>query len=170
MPPRKAQKVKRDLNAARRAAAALEYIDAGYTYEETAKLCGYSGSGAVCNAVHREMDRVIHDNVERLRLSWHRRNLKLLKVAWTLALGDPTIEIDDEDDEETRKDKRRRRKPSLFAMDRVLAIEERDARLMGLDVKDDALLVNPPQIVIPDALANAVQGTTAGGQHVSGPH
>lgn len=109
----------RDVNAAVRAALAVQLRTKKTPYEEIARQCGYGSAGAAHKAIQRELKRTISTNVEEMR----REELASLEVleaeCWTRL-----------QDEEYSKSK-------LFAVDRILAIKERRAKLMGLDVPVD---------------------------------
>ncbi len=118
----------RDVNAATRAVTALSLRAQKYTYEAIAQQCGYASASACRKAILREMDRVVVTNVEHLR----REELfildKLHAECWEIAFD-------------------KKNKGRLFAIDRLIQISERRAKLMGLDTPvDSAVFAN--QIVI----------------------
>lgn len=129
--------INRDVNASVRVADAIKLRQAGWTYERIAAQCGYTNAGSARNAVQRELDRVIvqareewqHDHISRLE--------KMHEEVWTLAMD-------------------RKARGRLFAFDRLLAITERQARLLGLDVKDEEN--NGPQVVIEEVPARYLEG------------
>jgi len=106
----------RDINAVQRVALALKLRLEKKTYDEIATQCGYSNAGSAYNAVKREMDRRIVGNVDDLR-----REESLILDALHNAVM-PLVTAD---------------KCNLFAVDRVLAIMDRRARLLGLDIKPE---------------------------------
>jgi uncharacterized protein HemX len=110
----------RDVNAGTKAAKALELRAQKLTYDEIAVRCGFDSRGSAHHAVQRELQRVVVTNVEELR----REELHMLNVmhseVWELFT-----------------DKKNRWR--LSAADRILAIAERRARLMGLDTATDAV-------------------------------
>lgn len=108
----------RDVNAAQRAAAAVQLRAKKLTYEKIAAQCGYANAGTARKAILREMDRTIVRNVEQLRAE------ELLTLD-TLQTECMTLFLD------------AKNKGRLFAADRILAIMERRAKLMGLDVPAD---------------------------------
>lgn len=118
----------RDVNAAQRAVLAVQMRAQQLTYDEIAKRAGYSGPSACRKAIMRELDRTIVKNVDDLR----REELSMLntmhKEVWTMFMD-------------------RNNKGRLFAADRILAISERRAKLMGLDIPVDQA-VNMNQVVI----------------------
>lgn len=109
----------RDVNAAVRAALAVKLRAQKVKYDEIARQCGYGSAGAAHKAIQRELRRTISTNVEELR----REELASLEVleaeCWTIFF--------DKAHENVR----------LFAVDRILSIKERRAKLMGLDVPAD---------------------------------
>lgn len=114
----------RDINAAQRASLALKLRSSKLSYEQIARQCGYADRGAAHKAVQREMSRVVVENVEELR----REELATLDQLQTECM---TLALD-------RKNTWR-----LQAVDRVLALMERRARLMGLDIPvDSAAMAN----------------------------
>ena len=109
----------RDVNAAQRATMAMELRAQKLSYEEIAKRCGYGSRGACFKAVQRELDRCVVQNVNLLRTEELAMLDRLHSECWQLAID---------------KDNSGR----LWAVDRVLAIAERRAKLMGLDQTPDA--------------------------------
>lgn len=110
--------ISRDANAAVRVADAIKYRQQGWTYERIAAQCSYASPGAARNAIQRELDRVIVQSIEEWRNDHISRLEKLHGEAWEIAM------------QKTNKGR-------LFAFDRLLAIAEREAKLLGLDVKAD---------------------------------
>ena len=115
----------RDVNAAQRAALALQLRAKKMSYQQIAIECGYADKGACHHAVMRELERTVVTNVEELRKE-ELESLELLERECWKRLEDKEY-----------------RKGMLFAVDRIVAIKERRARLMGLDIKpEDALAAN----------------------------
>jgi AraC-like DNA-binding protein len=112
----------RDINAAQRAAKALELRSQKISYEEIAARCGYASRGAAHIAVQREMDRVVVENVDELRKEELESLERLEEKCWE-RLNDEGYS-----------------KSMLFAVDRIIQIKERRARLMGLEIKQEELL------------------------------
>ncbi len=110
----------RDVNAGIRAALALKLRAQQHLgYDEIARQCGFASRGAAHNAVQRELARNISTNVDEMR----REELATLDYLEMECLKRMR-------DEEYSKAK-------LFAVDRLLAIHERRAKLMGLDMQKD---------------------------------
>lgn len=130
----------RDVNAALRVATAIKYRQSGLTYERIARLCGYSDPSSCRHAIQRELDRVIVQNIEEWRNDHISRLEMLHEKIWPLA-------VPDEDG----------KKVSLFAVDRLLAIAEREAKLLGLDAKADDNI--GPQIIIEEVPMGYFVGT-----------
>jgi len=105
----------RDVNAANRVILALSLRARKMTYEDIAHQCGYSNASACRKAILRELNRVIVADVEQLRRE-EADGLDQLEVECWNRL---------EDKEHT--------KAMLFAVDRIVAIKERRAKLLGLD-------------------------------------
>lgn len=119
----------RDVNAARRVSMALELRAQKVKYEEIAQRCGYGTPQAAHKAVMRELERTVSTNIEKMRRE-ELDSLERLECKVWHRLEDVRYE-----------------KSMLFAVDRILAIKERRARLMGLDTPtDSAVFAN--QIVI----------------------
>lgn len=106
----------RDVNAAQRAAQALALRAQKRTYEEIAQVCGYNDRAAAHKAVQRELARVVVPNVEELRKQEAEGLDQLEAECWKRLYSEE------------------HEKAMLFAVDRIIAIKERRARLFGLDV------------------------------------
>ena len=124
----------RDVNAVNRVQLALKLSAQHLSWDEIARQCGYGSRGAAHNAVMRELDRVVVKNVDELRAQeLHMLNVMHAEV-WALFMD-------------------RKNKGRLFAADRVLAIAERRAKLMGMDVPvDQAVAMN--QIIVREIPSN----------------
>lgn len=122
---------RRDVNAASRAALALKLRAQKASYDDIASLCGFASRGAAYNAVQRELSRVVSQNVDELR----REELAMLDL---LQAECSTIAFD------------RNNKARLFAVDRLLLIMERRAKLMGLDQTKESAQASA-QVVIREA-------------------
>lgn len=122
----------RDVTAAVKVVKAIEGRQSGWTYERIAQECGYADPSSARHAVQRELDRVIAQCVEDWRNDHVARLEKLHEEVWLLAMN-------------------KKNKGRLFAVDRLLAIQERQAKLLGLDMKpEDA---TGPQIIIEEVPA-----------------
>lgn len=110
----------RDVNAAQRASLAMRLRASKMGYAAIAQQCGYGSAGAAHKAVQRELQRVVVANVEELR----QEEVNTLDVMQSECMR---LFLD------------RENKGRLFAADRLLAIMERRAKLLGLDTKPDAL-------------------------------
>jgi AraC-like DNA-binding protein len=110
---------KRDVNASRRAILAVQLRSQKVKYDEIAQRCGYGSAGAAHKAVMRELQRTISTNVEELRREELDSLERLEFKCWE------------------RLDDKAYSKGMLFAVDRIVAIKERRAKLMGLDVPVD---------------------------------
>lgn len=111
----------RDVNAATRVEMALKLRAKRMTYEEVARECGYASRGACHDAVMRELARRVDGSVDALRNEELDSLDRLEKICWD--------RLEDENKDYARA--------KLFAVDRILAIKERRAKLMGLDVRPD---------------------------------
>lgn len=111
----------RDVAAAQRARHAMQLRAQRLSWDEVATRAGYATRGAAHNAVQRELSRAVTHDVTVLR-DEEMASLDQLEVeCWTLFLD--------------KKNAFR-----LYAADRILAIKERRAKLMGLDTPVDAAL------------------------------
>src|SRR5215472_1843732 len=109
----------RDINAVQRVALAIKLRAQKETYAEIAKACGYGSAQAAHKAVMRELDRCVIKNVDALRLEELESLETLERECWKIFAD------------------KERQKGQLFAVDRILAIKERRAKLVGLDAKPD---------------------------------
>ncbi len=104
--------VERRLTAAQRADAALQMRLRRATYREIARAVGYSSPGNAYRAVEREIAKVPREHAKQLRT----QELETLDAVQARIMG---LILDG-------------KSPDLWAIDRVLAIMDRRARLMGL--------------------------------------
>jgi hypothetical protein len=132
---------KRDVNAAQRAVQAVRMRAEGKGYQEIAAMCSYGSAGAAHKAVMRELQRVVVTNVEELRATELHRLELMHAECWKLFM-DP------------------KNKGRLFAVDRILAISERKAKLMGLDIPVDQAINQNVVVVreVPGYLGIVEQG------------
>lgn len=114
----------RDVNAAPRVDMAIKLRATKMKYEDVARQCGYSNASACRKAVMRELNRVIVRDIEALRTEEMDSLEQLELECWKIF---------------SNKEYAKQR---LFAVDRILSIKERRAKLMGLDVKPEEELVN----------------------------
>jgi AraC-like DNA-binding protein len=129
--------INRDANAAVRVVSAIGYRQAGWTYEQIAQQCGYASPGAARNAVQNELDRVVVQSVDEWRKDHTSRLEKMHEEVWQVAMN-------------------KKAKGRLFAFDRLLAISERQAKLLGLDAKvEDA---SGPLFIIEEVPAGYLEG------------
>lgn len=113
----------RDANAAQRVSLAVKLRTSKMTYEAIARQCGYSNASACRKAIQRELERVVVNDVETLR-------------------REEVTTLDTMQSECMRLFMDRENKGRLFAADRLLAIMERRAKLLGLDATSKELLAN----------------------------
>jgi hypothetical protein len=129
--------ISRDVNAAVRVVEAIKLRQAGWTYERIAHQCGYANPGSARNAVQNELDRVIVQSIDEWRNDHTSRLEKMHEEVWALALD---------------KSSRGR----LFAVDRLLMIAEREAKLLGLDVKTED---QGPQVILEEVPIGYMEGS-----------
>src|SRR5260221_10651738 len=103
----------RDVNATQRVSLAIKMRAQKVKYDDIAKACGYGSAGAAHKAVMRELERIVSENTEELRRE-ELDSLERLELECWKRLADKEFT-----------------KSMLFAVDRILAIKERRARLMG---------------------------------------
>lgn len=106
----------RDINAAQRAVWAIQLRSKRMTYDEIALVCGYADRASCYNAVQRELERVVVSNVDELRRE-EAESLDRLEAECWKRLEDAEYG-----------------KSMLFAVDRIVQIKERRARMFGLDI------------------------------------
>ena len=125
---------KRDVNAASRVQLAMHLRSQKVKYEEIAQRCGYGSAGAAHKAVMRELQRTVVENVDELRREELASLEHLERECWE--------RLSDE----------KYAKSMLFAVDRIVAIKERRARLMGLDLSTEAAIA-AAQIIVQEVPA-----------------
>lgn len=118
----------RDVNAALKLETALKLSVQGHSWDYIAAQSGFAGRGAAHNAVMRELNRNIAKDVEELRTKELAMLAQMQIEIWDLFMD-------------------KSNKGRLFAADRLLAISERRAKLMGLD-QSTASAVAASQVVI----------------------
>ena len=128
----------RDVNAANRCTLAIKLRAMKMTYEAIAAQCGYANASSARKAVMRELDRCVIKNVEDLRTEELDSLEQLELVCWK--------RLQDKDYS----------KSMLFAVDRIIAIKERRAKLMGLDTKIEDTPM--PQVVIEEVPYGYLEG------------
>lgn len=119
----------RDINAAERARQAVALRLQRLSYEEIATRCGYADRASCYNAVQREMNRRVVKDVDALRAE-EAASLDVLEAECWKRLYDKDYE-----------------KSMLFAVDRIIQIKERRAKLLGLDTPID-IAQNTNMVVI----------------------
>jgi hypothetical protein len=124
----------RGLDSAQRDTEAIRMLSQGCTYQEVSDALGYGGSGNACRAVKRALAELPAREVAELRQIAGERLDRLTREAFavldhdhlTISQGGKVVRDDDgnlvHDDG-----------PKLAAIDRLLRIEERRARLYGMD-------------------------------------
>jgi hypothetical protein len=131
----------RDVNAAQRAQLALQLRAKKMSYQQIALECGYADKGACHHAVMRELDRAVVTNVDELRKEELESLERLEQVCWQ------------------RLQDKEYAKAMMFAVDRIIAIKERRARLMGLDVPVDKAMMSNVTVIreVPQGYMAAVE-------------
>ena len=109
----------KDAAAAQRALQALDLRKAGVSYEQIARACGYASRSGAYQAVQRELQRTMQEPADDVR------QLELMRLDDLYRAMVPKALKGDKD--------------STWYVDRCLAIMDRRARLLGLDMKPDAL-------------------------------
>ena len=111
---------KRRIAAVEKQVKALELRKAGVTFEEIAKTLGYAGPSGAFRAVDSALEKTLQEPADKLRqIEWLRLE-QMQRALWPTALsGD------------------------LGAIDRLVRIMERRARLLGLDSRVEVGLVGP---------------------------
>lgn len=120
------------LETAERDAKACRLRSDGYTYPDIARELGYASPGAAYNGVQRAMLAVLQEPAEELRrieldrldMLW-RAALDVMRGTHVVAQNGRVVELNGQ----PLKDDA----PVLNAIDRLLRIQERRAKLLGLD-------------------------------------
>lgn len=134
MPPRHVtpKQPARDVNRAARVTRAIEMRKSGYIWEEIAQACGWGSKASAYNAVNDYLKTLMREPAEELRSLELLRLDELLRALWPQATRQMAEAA--EDDEDAARGRRRQNGPDLWAVDRALAIMERRAKLLGLDI------------------------------------
>jgi hypothetical protein len=119
----------RDVNAANRVSLAVKLRAQKVKYDDIAKSCGYGSAQAAHKAVMRELERTVSEDVKELRRE-ELDSLERLELACWKRLADNAYA-----------------KSMLFAVDRIIAVKERRAKLMGLDTPIDKALMGNVVVV-----------------------
>ncbi len=128
----------RDVNATTRVQLALKLRAQRLTWDEIAAQAGYGSRGAAHHAVMREMQRCVSKDVEVARQE-ELVMLDMLQAAvWPLAMDV-------------------KNRGRLFAVDRILSISERRAKLMGLDLSNDNAIA-AAQIIVQEVPSQYLTG------------
>ena len=110
VPKGRERRVDRRIKTADRTARALELRRSGATYEEIAQACGYRSRSEAFQSIQRALSRVIEEPAQALREIEGQRLDAMQQAIWDKAMtGD------------------------LPAIDRMLRLMERRAKLFGLD-------------------------------------
>jgi hypothetical protein len=104
----------RDINRTQRVEQAIRMRIAGAQWAEIATACGWSDKSSAYNAVNSVLKGTLREAADELRTLEVLRLDALLESIWPQATPS-------------------NRQPNLRAVDRVLAIMERRAKLLGLD-------------------------------------
>lgn len=113
MPPESKTSVRR-LEAAERQVQALELRKAGVSFSRIAQQLGYKDGSTAYHAVERALLAIKQEPTDAVRQLSLERLDRMLVAVWQKAIGG-----------------------DLLAVDRVLKIEERRAKLLGLDRLDE---------------------------------
>ena len=110
----------KDAAAAQRALQALELRKAGASYEQISRVCGYASRSGAYQAVQRELQRTMQEPADDVR------QLELMRLDDLYRAMVPKALKGDKD--------------STWYVDRCLAIMDRRAKLLGLDMKPDSAM------------------------------
>jgi len=119
---------RRDVNAAERVAMAIELLKQRLTYDEIARICGYSDRKSAWNAIQREMQRRIVPKIDEYRAQELDILDKIHQKVWEVA-----FDIADKEGDI---------KTNLWAVDRLLELSKDRRKLLNLDVKPEEELAN----------------------------
>ncbi|MET0416044.1 MAG: hypothetical protein ABW022_08490 [Actinoplanes sp.] len=124
-------------DTARRRSEAIAMRMAGHTFEQIAQALGYTSRGAACQDITRALETAVVEqarSVEAYREEELQRLDALLAEAWAvlkrqhLTVSHGRVIYDDSTGEPILDDA-----PTLSAIDRILKIQERRAKFLGLD-------------------------------------
>jgi hypothetical protein len=126
-----------DIDTARRDSQACILRRDGHTYDEIATQLGYADRSVAYNAVQRALLSVVKDaaeelrtlELERLDYLWKRVVQVLERRHYTVQIGKVISVTDEYGNKVMLQDDG----PVLAAVDRLLKIQERRAKLLGLD-------------------------------------
>ncbi len=127
----------------------LEMREAGYSYEEIAEAMGWKGKSTARKFVQRALKATYQEPADAVRQLELRRLDRLAKGIWQQATGKPAIG-------DTPAEP-----PSLFAIDRLMKLMDRRARLLGLDapIKTDSKVAVESLSPMFNIVDNARNGT-----------
>jgi hypothetical protein len=121
-----------DMAGQMREAKALELRVAGHSWEEVARLAGYTTKSNAFKAANSLLKKNVAEDVETYRALEDMRLDKLWQAVYPLAVGYTETTVDDDGE------------PCIVvhpvdmaAVDRAVKIAERRSRLQGLDIKPD---------------------------------
>lgn len=120
-----------EMTASSRASAAVNLLVSGATYEDIAKVLAYKNTGEVKRAVWNAIGSIEldQDEINRERKKMRMRLEQMIAVDW------PRVQ--------------NRQDPDQLAYQRfVLAVMDRQAKLMGLDAPSQSIVYNPSKAEI----------------------
>jgi hypothetical protein len=122
--PKRFENPVREVERAERRRRALQLREAGYTYAEIATALGWKQAKTAEVFVKRALRLTYQEPADRVRQLELNRLDRLMRGIWTRAIGRPASGNQPEVP------------PDLDAIDRVLKLMGRRARLLGLDVQN----------------------------------
>jgi hypothetical protein len=155
------------INIAQRRAQAVDMRIAGNSFRTIADKLGYKTASAACQDISRALEQAVAEqtrSVEAYREEELQRLDALMVEAWTILKKDHVtvshgkLIYDDRTGEPLLDDG-----PTLQAIDRILKIQERRAKMLGLDapMKVEAITIDSLDQAIAQ-LAAELEGTEAG--------
>jgi hypothetical protein len=154
----------RTVETARRDAQAANLRAQGMTYTDIMDEMGYDSPGTVYSAVQRALLATVAEPAAEARVFELRRLDMALLVAFRILRTDHAVlhqgqkVLDGETGLPLIDDK-----PKLMAIDRIVRIAERRAKLLGLDVPTQIQVLSPDVIDAEIARLSAELGLSAGG-------
>lgn len=122
-----------NIERARRAAQVLELRAAGWTYQQIGDYVGMTKAGAM-RAVERELSHLTYPNARTIRDLELERLDRLQRAVDTIAIGDVDTTLrEDETEGDAEKRVTAAVNTKLKAVDSMIRIMERRAKLLGLD-------------------------------------
>src|SRR6266566_2579866 len=159
---------RRDINAAERAAMAIDLMKQRLTYDQIAQRCGYSDRSAARKAIQREMQRRIVPKIDEYRAQELDILDEIHRRVWEVAFSNENDDRDNikEKDESREKNDKNEDKVNLWAVDRLLELSRDRRKLLNVDVQPEDTI--GAQVIIREIPANYLEGPKVNLEGVNG--